>query len=249
MKRGWPAVFASLWLAATLPAAAQRQPLPPPPSPPAQMPAATTVPNPFAGFHPGPRDLYQSPDGSDRFRLDSQYPVPPPQLFFPGGGVFYPGPYSVMPYYPVYSELPLGYTASLRPRAVRGRLSLETVPERAQVYVDGFYMGLSEEFGLHGRPLELTVGSHYIELRSMDHETLSFNVMIAANETIRYRGDMRRITAAASSIAAPSIAAAVPARRPVSTSVYVIPKCYAGNKPPAQPLPSGCDRRQLQTRK
>ena len=42
-------------------------------------PAALSVPNPFAGLHPaGPRDLYQSPDGSDRFQhIAAQYPAPP----------------------------------------------------------------------------------------------------------------------------------------------------------------------------
>jgi hypothetical protein len=210
------------------------------------MPAATSVPNPFAGFHPGPRDLYQSPDGSDRFQHNSQYPVPPPTPYFPG--VYYPGPYYVTsPYYPVYTmPLPLGYVAAARPPVARGRLSLEALPDRAQVYVDGFYVGLAEEFGLHGRALELKPGSHHIELRSPEHETLSFSVMITADETVRYRGDMRRI--AVPSIT-PVAALAAPARRAASTSMYVIPKCYAGNKPPAQPLPAGCDRRKIQTQK
>jgi hypothetical protein len=246
MRRGWPVVFASWLFAAASTVDAQQPLLLPPPSPPAQMPAATSVPNPFAGFHPGPRDLYQSPDGSDRFQHNSQYPVPPPTPYFPGA--YYPGPYYVTsPYYPVYTmPLPLGYVAAARPPVARGRLSLEALPDRAQVYVDGFYVGLAEEFGLHGRALELKPGSHHIELRSPEHETLSFSVLIAADETIRYRGDMRRI--AAPSIT-PVAALAAPARRPVSTSVYVIPKCYAGNKPPAQPLPAGCDRRKIQTQK
>jgi hypothetical protein len=32
-------------------------------------------------------------------------------------------------------------------------------------------------------------------------------------------------------------------------SVYVIPNCYAGNKPPTGTLRRGCDLKKLQTRK
>ena len=32
-------------------------------------------------------------------------------------------------------------------------------------------------------------------------------------------------------------------------SYYVIPKCYAGDRPPRGPLPAGCDRKNLQTYK
>ena len=47
------------------------------------------------GLHPGPRDLYQSPDGSDRFQhLSPLSCARPPIVFLPG--VYFPGPY----YYP-----------------------------------------------------------------------------------------------------------------------------------------------------
>ena len=248
MRAGWSVAFACSLLMAVAGARAQQQPLPPPPSPPSQMPAALSVPNPFAGTHPSPVDLYRSPDGSDRFTHGAQYPpaAPTPVPIFPGG--YYPGPYYLPSYYSPsyyspYPQMPLGYMAPVRPRIARGRLTLETLPESAQVYVDGFYVGLAEEFGFRGRALELSAGSHQVELRSPEHETLSFSVIITADETVRYRGDMRRLSVAA--IAPAPIAA----RKPQSTSVYVIPKCYAGDKPPAQPLPVGCDRRKLQTHK
>lgn len=240
MRVEWSVAFACALLAAAASARAQQQPLPPPPAPPSQMPAALSVPNPFAGTHPGPIDLYRSPDGSDRFRLDTQYPPPAPTLIGPGG--YLPGPYFVPTYYSAYPYMPLGYATPVRPPVLRGRLTLETIPEQAQVYVDGFYVGLAEEFGLRGRPLELSAGSHHIELRSPEHETLSFSVMITADDTIRYRGEMRRLAVAPAAVAPL-------ARRPQSTSVYVISKCYAGDKPPAHPLPAGCDRSKLQPRR
>jgi PEGA domain len=242
MNAGWPFAVVCVMLVAAPRAEAQQQP--PPPAPPSQMPAALSVPNPLAGMRPGPHDLYQSPDGSDRFQHLSEHPAPSPPFVFPG--VYFPGPYYV-PYYPGSTYPPLAHVTVVRPPVARGRLTLETVPDSAQVYVDGFYMGLAGEFGLRGRALDLTVGSHHVELRSPEHDTLSFSVMVQPDETIRYRGDMRRLSSPAVA-PAPAAAGPLPARR-AQVVTYVIPKCYAGNKPPAQPLPAGCDRRKMQTHK
>src|SRR5262245_43130264 len=85
-------------------ASAQRPAPQPPPQPPASVPppaapAALSVPNPFAGFHPGPTDLYRSPDGSDRFQHNSAYP---PVAIYPGPiypGGYYPFGYAYGPSY------------------------------------------------------------------------------------------------------------------------------------------------------
>jgi len=65
------------------------------------------VPNPFAGFHPGPGDLYRSPDGSDRFLHNSAYP---PVTIYPGPiypGAYYPFGYA---YGPSYYEVSMAET-------------------------------------------------------------------------------------------------------------------------------------------
>src|ERR1700752_3548959 len=87
-------------------AVAQRPPQPPPQPPPAapppQTPAALSVPDPFAGFRPGPRDLYRSPDGSDRFQHLSRYPAHPgyPAQLPVYAGAYYPFGYGyATPYY------------------------------------------------------------------------------------------------------------------------------------------------------
>jgi hypothetical protein len=129
----------------------------------------------------------------------------------------------------------------------RGALSLLTTPQNAQVFVDGFYVGIVEEFGSSGRPMSLTAGAHRIDLRAPGYETLSFNIMIEPNDIVRYRGEMQLVQTGP---AAPAAAAAAPPAQPrAAKTYYVIPKCYAGDRPPRGPLPAGCDRKNLQTYK
>ena len=255
MRAGSIAGFACAILLAGGSVAGAQKPMPPPriaPTPPA--PAALTVPDPFAGTRPGPRDLYQSPDGSDRFRHLSPYPAPP-VVGMPG--MYFPGPYFSIPYtyfpYPSY-EVSMADTYKMvmadtylrryreDMRGGLGGLVLETAPAAAQVFVDGNYVGTAEEFGRGGRAIELSAGAHHVELRAAGYETLTFNVMIGANTIVRYRGDMQ-VQAAKPAAAVVSTTAAV------AKSFYVIPNCYAGDKPPTGALPKGCNRKNLQTRR
>lgn len=267
MKAGsFAAVASALLLSAMAPLAAQQQvskppPVPPPPAPAAlsvpnpfsgSAPAALSVPNPFSGLQPGPRDLYRSPDGSDRFQHLSPYPAQPTVIV---PGPYFPGPYFPGPYYYPFSGQYYPFIGSQeyhRPApavfVARGGLVLETLPDVAQVYVDGFYVGLAEQFGLRGHALDLPSGVHHLELRAPNYETLNFSVMIAPNETIRYRGDMQALPASGPPRAIQQLVVAVP-QPAVQKSFYVIPNCYAGDKPPTAALPRGCDRKNLQTRK
>ena len=97
---------------------------------------------------------------------------------------------------------------------------------------------------LGGRAIKLNAGAHHVELRAPGYETLTFSVMIEPNSLVRYRGDMQRIATKPAAAAAPSQPAAGRAK-----SFYVIPNCYAGDKPPSGTLPKGCDLKKLQTRK
>jgi hypothetical protein len=255
MKAGSIAILsAALLLTTTSLAVAQQSTSNPPPLPP--PPAALSVPNPLAGLTPGPQDLYRSPDGSDRFLHSSLYPPPPP-VYPPPPPVFFPGPYGPAPYYTPYVHMkyythvwpyvwpypgtPFRVYRPYRPVVLRGALVLETIPDLAQVYVDGFYVGLAEEFGLRGRPLDLQAGPHHMELHAAGYQTANFSVMIEPDGIMRYRGDMQPLPSAA---ALPRLAL-----QQVSTkSVYVIPNCYAGDKPPTRTLRGGCDLKKLQTR-
>ena len=258
MRAGSFASVAPLVLLVGVSVASAQRPAPqPPPQPPASVPlpaapAASSVPNPFAGFHPGPSDLYRSPDGSDRFLHNSPYP---PVTVYPGPiypGAYYPFGYA---YGPSYYETSMAETYRMamaetylrrHRETARGGLMIQAVPPIAQVFVDGHYVGRAEEFGPGGGAITLNDGAHRIELRAPDYETLTFSVMIEPNSLVRYRGDLQRIATKPATAAVPSQPAPAPAP---AKSFYVIPNCYAGDKPPTGTLPKGCDIKKLQTRK
>ena len=260
MRAGSIAAIAPLVLLVGVSVASAQRPAPqPPPQPPPTAPippgpAALSVPNPLAGFHPGPRDLYQSPDGSDRFLHNSQYP---PVMVYPGpiypGGAYYPFGYAYPSSY-YETSLAEAYRLSMaesylrrQRETARGSLAIQAAPPSAQVFIDGHYAGLAEEFGPGGGAMTLNAGAHRIELRAPDYETLTFSVMIEPNGLVRYRGDMQRIASKPVAAAAPQPA---PASAPAAAkSFYVIPNCYAGDKPPSGALPKDCDIKKLQTRK
>lgn len=154
--------------------------------------------------------------------------------------MYLPGPY----YYPSLYDMSIAETNVVRrPRVLeRGGLVLQTIPDMAQVFVDGSYVGLAEEFGLRGRAMDISAGSHRIELHAPGYETLAFSVMIEPNDIVRYRGDMQPVSTRPTVVVVSS--------PPVAPrSFYVIPNCYAGDKPPSGTLPKGCDVKKLQTRK
>ena len=212
-----PILAAAILLAVSRLAAAQQFSLPPLPPP----PVALTVPRPLPP-PAGSLDLYTRPDNFHRIDPQPQLPV------------FIPGPVGYLPMYV------LGRTArptSSQPTPVLGGIRLEAEPASAQVYVDGYYTGIVDDFGIRGRILDLPVGPHRIELQAAGYVTLSFQVNIAPNQIVRYRGDLQRLAAPPST---------PPATAPQArTSVYVIPNCYAGNRPPTAALPRGCDPRRM----
>ena len=66
-------------------------------------------------------------------------------------------------------------------------------PRNAEVYVDGYYVGLVDEFdGLFQR-LHIESGAHRVEVRAAGYETLQFDVRISFEHTTTYQGEMRRI--------------------------------------------------------
>jgi hypothetical protein len=116
-----------------------------------------------------------------------------------------------------------------------GYLQLLVQPARAHVYVDGFYKGTVSDIG---RLLPIEAGPRRIELRAPGYETVTFDVKIVPDETITYEADLERVPRE-------KPIAAVPA---VPKTFYVIPNCYAGDKPPAQVvLPRTCDPATVRT--
>jgi len=205
-------------------------PHPPPPVsvPPISAPTVTSFPSPPVSLtvpHPIP-PIRTSPP-RDLYLVNGRRP-----------SSFSPGPYYGVPYeYGAYVPEASASVAPMIP--AEGWLRFETSPGVAQVYVDGAYVGVVDDFGVSGRTLDLDAGRHHVELRAPDYLTQSFDVSITPSQITRYRGDLQRAMPAA-----PSAAAA--GRTPTKT--YIIPNCYAGDRPPVRPLPSGCSLKQMVTR-
>jgi hypothetical protein len=110
-----------------------------------------------------------------------------------------------------------------------------------QVYVDGYYVGMPDDFN---GELELGEGAHGIEIRAPGHETLAFEVKIAPDRPVTYRGALKPADAppGATGVAPKPVTPATP------MTLYVIPGCYAGNVAPKDvALPATCDLSRLVT--
>jgi hypothetical protein len=86
-----------------------------------------------------------------------------------------------------------GYGVSHSPSHETGALRLKIDPKLAQVYVDGYYVGLVDTMDGAFQKLNLDAGRHEIELKLEGYEPLKFDVQIDAGETATYKGDMKKI--------------------------------------------------------
>lgn len=71
-------------------------------------------------------------------------------------------------------------------------LRLKVTPNDAEVYVDGYYVGIVDDFDGIFQRLRVDAGPHRIDIRAPGHETLSFEVQLEPDQTITYRGDMKK---------------------------------------------------------
>ena len=86
----------------------------------------------------------------------------------------YGGPYS-------------GYGARLS-----GGVRLAVAERDAEVYVDGYYAGVVDDFDGAMQRVELEPGPHHIEIRANEVEPVSFDVNVEPGRTITYRASLRR---------------------------------------------------------
>jgi hypothetical protein len=73
-----------------------------------------------------------------------------------------------------------------------GGLRLKLKPEKASVYVDGVYVGHSDQYGGIFHKLRLDAGNHRVEIRAPGYTTLTFNVRIERDHTQTYRGELEK---------------------------------------------------------
>ena len=142
--------------------------------------------------------------------------------------VFFPVPmmvFYVQPAAPARAPEP-------KPRPVEppapGRLILDVEPAGAQVFADGYYAGVPEDFSATRGGGLLEAGLHRIDLSAPGYESMAVDLRVAPGQPVTYRATLKALP--------------TPASAPPST-FYLIPGCYMGNIPPKDAqLPATCDQ-------
>jgi hypothetical protein len=197
------------------------------------------------------RDLFRAGPRTYAPTFNKTLPFDP--RFIPCCGVVGGGPFLLPGFVPSVVDLPgffpgfanasgpgtvswkeRSYARKVPPAEWLGLLRLIVEPSTAQVYVDGFSVGTVADLR---QLVTLAPGPHRVELRAPGSDPVAFDVNILPTETITYRTTLRQN--------APTDKP-VPSTPAAPKALYVIPKCYAGNRPPDPgTLPKTCDVAQL----
>ncbi|MEO5741400.1 MAG: hypothetical protein ABIS29_12475 [Vicinamibacterales bacterium] len=210
----------------------------------AQNPAAYVIPgalaprDPLPRFTVAPRGGTLAPIGLPLPRIGLQ---PPPRASDPGhyhrDGVFFLWPMTMLFYVPQPVDAPAPPPAPL-PRPVEnvpapGRLILHVQPAGAQVFADGYYVGVPEDFSAERGGGLLEAGPHRIDVNATGFEPLTLDLRVSAGQPVTIRAALKPLP--------PPVA--VP-----PTTFYLIPGCYMGNIPPKDArLPATCDQSRIIT--
>jgi hypothetical protein len=85
-----------------------------------------------------------------------------------------------------YGYVPRGYYEPIAGRPYGG-LRITDMPRSAQVFADGYYVGIVDDFDGIFQHLNLEAGSHRIEIVEPGLQPLAFDVMIQPGRTITFR--------------------------------------------------------------
>lgn len=106
------------------------------------------------------------------------------------GSPWYVGPYAYRYGSPLYGYP--GYGAYSRYAArPYGGVRIDVPQRDAEVYVDGYYTGVVDDFDGRFQQVNLEPGPHRIELRAEGFEPASFDVKVERGRTITYREPLR----------------------------------------------------------
>lgn len=74
-----------------------------------------------------------------------------------------------------------------------GSVRLKVKPNNAQVFIDGYYVGLVDSFDGVFQRLGIESGAHKVEIKAEGYEPVQFEVMVTPGETVTYKGELKRI--------------------------------------------------------
>jgi PEGA domain-containing protein len=119
-----------------------------------------------------------------------------PFYYGPWGGYMYYDPYWWDYYYGYtpgyYGYGGGGYASSSQSDFDTGGLKLKVKPRDAQVYVDGYFSGVVDDYDGVFQKLKLPAGAHRIELRAEGYQPASFDVLVVAGDTVTYRAELKK---------------------------------------------------------
>jgi hypothetical protein len=74
-----------------------------------------------------------------------------------------------------------------------GSVRLKINPKQAQIFIDGYYVGIVDSYDGAFQKLSLDGGGHKVEVKADGYEPLQFDVLVTPGETATYKGEMKRI--------------------------------------------------------
>ena len=168
------------------------------------------LPLPHLGLRPPPR-----PSEPRRQHRPARFYSWPTMVFYVPQAFEVPAPVHETPAKPIKAPAP-------------GRLILDVEPTGAEVFADGYYVGVPADFSAARGGGILEAGLHRIDVSAPGHEAVTVDLRVTAGQSITYRAALKALP----------IPAAVP-----PTTFYLIPGCYMGNIPPKDArLPATCDQ-------
>jgi hypothetical protein len=125
-----------------------------------------------------------------------------PYGYRPGWSVnlYFGRPYGAYGYpaygYPAYGYPPYGYPAAgygyyaIDPGLAYGAVRIVDAPRGAQVFVDGYYAGVVDDYDGVFQRLNLEAGEHHIVIEVAGYPPIEFDVRIAPGQTITYHANL-----------------------------------------------------------
>jgi hypothetical protein len=105
-----------------------------------------------------------------------------------GYGSYGYGGYGYGPY--GYPLPPPGYV-SMRPGVAYGGVRIEGAPPDGQVFADGYYVGVVDDFDGTFQHMNLEAGAHKIEIRLGGQPPIEFDVNVLPGQTITFHAGIR----------------------------------------------------------
>ena len=141
-----------------------------------------TTPKPY--YYHGYRGVYGYGGGYRHTRIVTVYPWRP---------YYYRPHFSIGVYYGAGGVYDYGYTPSYYYDPIPGRtyggVRITEAPRDAQVFADGYYVGIVDDFDGAFQHVNLEAGQHRIEVRAAGIPPISFDVYVQPGRTITLRAD------------------------------------------------------------